>query len=178
MITRCRVATGQKEGLTALIKHLNEHTVMAEIGCYAGESTVMFAENVKLIYAIDPWLNLYDKNDKSSSIFPMKEVEKSFDERIKNFSNVKKIKTTSIEGSKLFTDKVLDFVYIDANHQYNAVLEDIKIWIVKVKDKGLIGGHDYTSKPVRFRQVIKAVKDIFKKEPDFIFEDTSWLVKL
>jgi predicted O-methyltransferase YrrM len=40
-------------------------------------------------------------------------------------------------------DKSLDFVYIDANHTYQAVKEDIRLWYPKVKSGGLIMGHDY-----------------------------------
>jgi hypothetical protein len=45
--------------------------------------------------------------------------------------------------SELFEDNSLDFVYIDANHTYEGVKEDIKYWYPKVKPGGLLLGHDY-----------------------------------
>lgn len=40
-------------------------------------------------------------------------------------------------------DGTLDWVWIDANHSYRAVLEDMDAWYPKVKSGGLFSGHDY-----------------------------------
>jgi hypothetical protein len=37
----------------------------------------------------------------------------------------------------------LDFVYIDANHEYEHVLEDVRAWAPKVRAGGIVSGHDY-----------------------------------
>jgi SAM-dependent methyltransferase len=42
-----------------------------------------------------------------------------------------------------FDDASLDFVFIDASHEYEDVKEDIKAWIKKVKPGGILAGHDY-----------------------------------
>lgn len=39
----------------------------------------------------------------------------------------------------------LDFVYIDGNHDYEFVKEDIRNYYPLVKDNGIIGGHDFPS---------------------------------
>jgi hypothetical protein len=49
----------------------------------------------------------------------------------------------SAEAARNFAVKSLDFVYIDANHDFEAVAEDIRLWYPKVKPGGLIAGHDY-----------------------------------
>ena len=51
------------------------------------------------------------------------------------------------------------------------VKKDIQISLPKVKENGLIGGHDYQPE---WPGVVKAVKEIFK-EPDLVFEDESWV---
>lgn len=177
MITRCRVAKGQVEGLSKLITYLPENFEMAEIGSYSGESTVIFAQKAKFISAIDPWENNYDRTDKSSSIFPMSVVENSFDERTRMFTNIKKVKLASVQAAELFESKSLDFVYVDGLHTYSGVKQDILSWLPKIKKKGLIGGHDYTRRPARFKQVIRAVNELLGV-PALLFEDTSWLIKL
>ena len=40
-------------------------------------------------------------------------------------------------------DESLDFVYIDANHAYDWVVQDIELWYPKVKKGGILWGHDY-----------------------------------
>lgn len=42
-----------------------------------------------------------------------------------------------------FSDGSFDFVYIDATHGYRAVAADIAAWYPKVREGGLLCGHDY-----------------------------------
>lgn len=42
-----------------------------------------------------------------------------------------------------FADRFFDWVYIDANHDYEAVVEDIRLCLPKIKDGGIISGHDF-----------------------------------
>ena len=50
---------------------------------------------------------------------------------------------TSVEAAPLFDDGFLDFVYIDANHMYDSVMNDLTVWWPKVRRGGLMAGHDY-----------------------------------
>lgn len=59
------------------------------------------------------------------------------------------IKLHSIEAAKLFPNEYFDMVYIDADHSYPAVTQDIKAWFPKVKNGGILGGHDYNKPSVR-----------------------------
>jgi len=43
----------------------------------------------------------------------------------------------------LIPDESLDFCYIDADHSYRAVSDDIRLWFPKIKKEGLLGGHDF-----------------------------------
>lgn len=53
------------------------------------------------------------------------------------------IRCDSEVGSKIFEDESLDFAYIDANHAYSFVKQDIELWWPKVKKGGWLCGHDY-----------------------------------
>lgn len=53
------------------------------------------------------------------------------------------IKKTSMEAVKEFQNSSIDFVYIDANHQFDYVVNDIIEWTKKVKKGGIVAGHDY-----------------------------------
>lgn len=53
------------------------------------------------------------------------------------------VRASSELASTMFADESLDFVYIDANHAYDFVVQDIKLWYPKVKKGGYLCGHDY-----------------------------------
>jgi predicted O-methyltransferase YrrM len=63
----------------------------------------------------------------------------------------------SVEAAKLIPDGSLDFVFIDALHTYEAVLEDLAAWHPKVRRDGIVAGHDY-----RWDGVQKAVHEFFE----------------
>jgi predicted O-methyltransferase YrrM len=149
----------QRRGLQKLIQHLPKHIEMVEVGCYRGESTEMFLQHVKILHAVDIWT--------------VPETEAMFDDALRNYKNMRKIKKPSTEAAKDFKAGSLGFVYIDADHTHKAVKEDIAAWLPKIKRGGMIGGHDYCF--ASYPGVIDAVLERFKS-PDFIFEDSSWLV--
>ena len=65
------------------------------------------------------------------------------------------MKKSSVEAAPELEDGSLDFVFIDANHSYDAVKNDIIAWAPKVRSGGVLCGHDYNS----FPGVQKAVDD-------------------
>jgi hypothetical protein len=67
---------------------------------------------------------------------------------------------TTQAASAQVPDASLDFVFIDADHSYSAVLDDIQHWRSKVRSGGWLGGHDYN---VHFPGVMKAVQHQFGK---------------
>ena len=159
------------KGMRDIIEKLKPDTVMVEVGCYYGESTLIWASSDKIdkIVAVDRWMDFYDKCDLASERGNMKEVERMFDANIKGNSKIEKIKGSSVDVSKLFTPQKFDFIYIDASHKYEDVVADIKAWLRCLKMGGIIGGHDINNSDVR-----RAVLDTIG-EPDYTFDDFSWI---
>ena len=160
------------QGILDLTEEFPDKTIMAEIGCYAGESTELFFKSGRVIqlYAIDPWQEGYD-NTVSASNTDFKLVENAFDERMRD-KNVIKLKMIMKEAFNLLPE--LDVIYIDGNHEYEYVLTDIELSLKKIKNGGIICGHDYNKTDIG---VMQAVNKIFGK-PNKIFSNTSWMVKI
>lgn len=53
------------------------------------------------------------------------------------------LRTSSVEAARTFADASLGFVFIDMDHRYESVKNDIAAWLPKVKPGGVIAGHDY-----------------------------------
>ncbi len=104
--------------------------------------------------------------------------ENEYEKVLKKFENDKNViikKQTSLDAVKEFKDNSLDFVYIDACHQYLSVKADIKAWLPKIKKGGVLSGHDY-EKDV-WHGTIKAV-DEFIKETNYKLntKETDWWI--
>jgi len=75
----------------------------------------------------------------------------------------------------LIPDGVLDFVYIDADHSKQSVLEDLDHWYPKVRSGGFVGGHDYLARYKKFPGCTEAINEWTKKhEYSFTHNLTNW----
>lgn len=150
--------------------------VVVEIGSYAGDSSEIFAQRCGKLFCVDPWVNGYDENDLASTMNPMEEVEKSFDERMLPYANFTKLKMDSATAAMIFSNDhaMVDAVYIDALHTYEGCKKDIELWKGIVKRGGFLCGHDYGGK--NFQGVKQAVDEF--KRPDITFKDSSWLIRI
>jgi len=164
-----RDQTGQ-EGLQDLINNIPTKGTMIEIGTFTGESTVLFGDHFEKVIGIDPMLQDYDPKDPTSK-FNFNEVLDMFVERTKTYDNIQLITKTSDDAVNDFNDEVFDFIYIDGIHQYENVKQDIINYLPKVKNGGVIGGHDYGPS---WPGVKQAVDEMFG-QPDKVFKDTSWI---
>ncbi len=49
----------------------------------------------------------------------------------------------SSDAAREVGDRTLDFVYLDARHDFNGVVEDLESWWPKLRVGGILAGHDY-----------------------------------
>jgi hypothetical protein len=150
----------------------------AEVGVEVGVFSKLLCEhtpNLKL-YSIDPWLaykimdgeRIYGKSQRRQE-----EYYKATRERLVPYKNCHIIRDSSMNAVKMFADESLDFVYIDANHDYKFIKEDIREWSKKVRKGGMVSGHDYYKFPSGNDGIIRAVDEWVKDndiKPWFIFD--------
>jgi hypothetical protein len=51
---------------------------------------------------------------------------------------------TSTEAARFMDDRSVDFLMLDGDHSYDAVMSDLDAWQPKMKKGGIISGDDYT----------------------------------
>lgn len=62
-------------------------------------------------------------------------------------------------AAKMFDDGSIDLVFIDACHEYEPVLADIRAWLPKIRRGGVLAGHDFSYE--MFPGVVRAVLNAF-----------------
>ena len=121
--------------------------VGVEIGVDRGGNAESILKNldIKTLYLIDPYYfynemrNLGCHTSEEQNI----ECETEAKKRLLPYEDkIVWIRDTSENAIDKIPDDV-DFVYIDGNHRYEYVKKDIELYSKKVKNGGLIAGHDY-----------------------------------
>lgn len=120
-----------------------------EIGVQRG----VFSEEIlrrwrgKRLYSVDPWREFAADSYIDIANAPQEVHDANFGEavrRLEAFGERSRIvRETSSEAVVRFADGRLDFVYLDAQHHYQAVKADIKTWFPKIRSGGILAGHDY-----------------------------------
>jgi hypothetical protein len=118
-----------------------------EVGTFKGEFSKEIMENWEgSLYMVDVWRPLSNEEYLDSSNHGNHETQ-IYGEAMNNIKGFEDravmVRATSEIASDMFEDNSLDFVYIDANHAYDYVVQDIELWYPKVKEGGYLCGHDY-----------------------------------
>lgn len=157
--------------LEGLLRNYDCSRQGAEIGVFEGDTTSYLLEKFPELHllCVDPFKHYPDQ---TKTLNPNKDkfyradfngVKRTFLERMKSYgSRVTLTSTDSITAAYFVPDRSLDFVFIDANHSYEYVKNDILTWLPKVRLGGLLTGHDYRIKGYKNSfGVTRAVREIF-----------------
>ena len=173
------VGRSREGALPFLINRLG-FQVGAEVGVERGffsKLICLSCPNFKL-YSVDAWENYDEYGDYIGLDLP--EIYKHAKERLTPLKNCQMVKGYSMDVVKRFADESLDFVYIDANHGYKNVSEDIREWSRKVRKGGIIAGHDYNPptphtiwkvKKLKLRKYFEDVYAVKRAVDDWIKEE-------
>jgi hypothetical protein len=118
----------------------------AEIGVKLGKYSEELCEGIPGVdlKSIDPYI--------PDPLVSWDEMEKRFVLAKYNLERfgISIIKKTSVQAADEDVPiNSLDFVYIDADHSFNSVMQDIILWTDRVRPFGIVSGHDYDNEEVR-----------------------------
>lgn len=173
-----------REEIPFLLRHMGLTGHGAEVGVGSGWFSAWLLKNSDLsrLYSIDPWgQGLPGQSNQNGVEWYLESVKLLSEFGLRSVV----LRMLSAEAAALFTDGSLDFVYIDANHNYDQVKQDLAAWFPKIKTGGVFAGHDYCD----FHWGVPKAVDEFAAdtgatieltELDQVFEGheiRSWLVK-
>lgn len=136
-----------KRELASLFDKLYPHGVGVEIGVLRGDYSKIILERWSsgTLYLVDTWRHIseyIDMNGRADDYHYQCMVE-----TCKNIlpwqDRAHMIRMDSTLASTMFPDEYFDFIYIDADHSYEAVVRDINAWWPKLKKGGMFCGDDY-----------------------------------
>jgi predicted O-methyltransferase YrrM len=138
------------------LKHLiiiNGFKTMIEVGIDTGKTTFFLLDNIPdlIIYAIDT----------DTSKFYNKNIKEKYGDRLIPMQGY------SYDMADKLPNNFADIVFIDADHSYEAVKKDILKYSPKLKETGLLTGHDIDYPGVN--QAVKEMINTFDVGPNFVW---------
>jgi predicted O-methyltransferase YrrM len=138
----------QKEVIAELCLQVAKPGMIAvEIGSWTGQSTSVIAPIVRtfggVLYCVDwfkgtPTTHLADVANQVDIYAKFKQNMREID-----VEDILKVMVMSSDSAaRIFQDHLVDFLFIDADHRYPAVKQDLDLWCPKMRPTGIICGHD------------------------------------
>ena len=153
--------SGRADILCKLIKEKNYKNIV-ELGVGRGKTTQKLLDKCPNIHltGIDEWKKRPQTNVEGSETYE----DWDFNGLKKNAESIKNkypnrltlINKSTNEASMEFSTGSIDLIFIDADHTYEGVINDINNWLPKVKEGGIIAGHD-----INWNSVKRAVSESF-----------------
>ena len=130
--------------LFAQMYNIDDNPIVVELGSYQGTSSVILASGLKAfkgglgkLYCIDPWEDVgnikcsyYNEWLANITKFDLMEIVIAYKEK-------------GADASRRFADKSIDFLFIDSNKIYQDKLDELNAYLPKMKNNGIMCGHDW-----------------------------------
>lgn len=158
-----------------LLDKINEGDVCAEIGTLKGDyANLISLQPISKLHLIDPWISIPDIPHRWHAMpqDAMDEYKSHVYERFAKNESVEIVEKYSADAVLDFESDYFNWIYLDANHTYSFVIEDLKNWWNKLKSGGYICGNAYIDNPIARNVldfgVIPAVDDFIEEKFDEI----------
>jgi hypothetical protein len=126
---------------------------------------------------IDTWRGSEEHYDPTNAVYEpelLKNPDYLYNVFLKNTEPVKHIinpiRCESVKASELYDKESLDFILVDAAHDYDNVLLDLQYWYPKLRPGGIIAGDD-----LPWEGVTRAVSEFFQN--DYLTTDNIVWIK-
>lgn len=134
-----------------ILSLLSPRSVMAELGVLKGDFSdkILKTINPSELVLIDSWDGEIFSGDVNGNNTQLYEGEELYNFVVKKFDQFKNVRIFRNKTDKIqeFKNDYFDFIYIDADHSYDAVKIDLENCFLKIKNNGILAGHDYGINP-------------------------------
>jgi len=180
---------------------LKQKIMIAEVGSWKGMSTSVLAKAIRdyngKVFTIDHWMGSKRvPHHKVAKIVDIYSIFKRNMIALGVWDIIYPLVMDSQTAAQIFADGILDLVFIDADHRYECIKEDISYWLPKLKNGGILCGHDcegyYSKYPREIQEmidehleddyipnvchpgIVKALHDYFQEKYSIIPNSMVW----
>ena len=143
----------EKLGREWLLEMMPRHSVCAEVGVYWGvfSRAILGIVHPKMLHLVDPWTFQCDPlfactlygGEKGRN---QEHMDSIYHYVVKKFARKKNVtihRACSLECVNQFPDNYFDWIYLDGDHRYECVVEELRQFYYKIKPGGFVAGDDY-----------------------------------
>ena len=148
-----------------MLDKLPKNMSVVELGVFKGEfATELYKRLSPLqLLLVDIWCGESGSGDKDGyNHITVKDMERVYIELVdkyKSLNEVKLIRETTTNFLQSQVDSAFDMIYVDADHSYEAVTNDLQLSFKKLKNGGVLAGHDY----IQYSQIAAAVDNFCRQ---------------
>jgi hypothetical protein len=164
---KSKARTGRRSDL---LSRIPKGAVCAEIGVWKGGFSARILQIVepRKLHLIDPWVyqeefhealygDMAGGQDFMDAVY--ESVASRFRDEIEH-GTVELHREYSQDAASRFRDDYFDFVYVDGNHVYEYVKQDLELFLPKLKRDALLAGDDYHNRGWWGDGVTRAVDEL------------------
>lgn len=145
-----------------LIASLGHKQRVCEIGVFKGDFSEILHQKLSPseLHLIDLFDGITCSGDKDGNDIVYTDMSLEYQFLINKYIDDDSVylhKGKSQEALARFDDEYFDLIYIDGDHSFQGVKQDLEISMRKTKTNGLICGHDYSKE--KFPEVVSAVDE-------------------
>ncbi len=172
-----------------LLEKMPRSARCAEIGVWQGDFSdeILRATSPLELHLIDPWTfqaefpRRWYGGSKAVGQSSMDMVHDTVRKRFAGNAAVRIHRKSSLEAAADFPQDFFDWLYIDGDHSYEAVVADLEAWTPKVKRGGFVTGDDYYWRDESSKRSVKRAVDEFRARHDireFLVKNEQFIIRL
>jgi SAM-dependent methyltransferase len=139
----------------AAVRRAADGDVLIEVGCWKGQSLCYLLEAAKTsgktlrVYGIDHFRGSVSDPALAEEAGRADIHEQCLQNCLKTGYPFELVRQPSLTAAELFPNSLAAFVFIDAGHDHHSVVNDVRVWLLKVRPGGILAGHDFDRPVVR-----------------------------
>ncbi|HEX9789935.1 MAG TPA: class I SAM-dependent methyltransferase [Kiloniellales bacterium] len=174
---------------TSVLRAIPADAVCAEIGVWKGDFSdrIRTLARPRMLHLVDPWRFVAAYPQRwygGASARDQSDMDRIYEDVVRRFAGDPRVAIHRLESAaaaRHLADTDFDWVYVDGDHSFHAVLDDLENWASRIKPGGVLAGDDYSWRDEHGAQPVqRAVRAFIARKPprDLTIAGDQFLMRL